>query len=197
MRPPHSHPFVACVAAALLLLFAHTGEAELFEWTDDDGRVHYTNEPRPGSEPVGLAPIALEAEEEAGSGESASDAARRDRLKRQRAERWTDSQEQFPTPNPVVTPTDLNAPNAMRPAAPALQGGDDFERSCQAEHGMSCLQFEAWLRSGGFDCETGPSGAQCRTDAKAALHKKARDKARKRLALEDEARANTRKPGDY
>lgn len=191
MRAAHSRPVAACVAIALLVLFARAGDAGLFEWTDDDGRVHYTNEPRPGAQPVALAPIALEAEDEAETEESASDRARRDRLKRQRAERWTDSQEQFPMPTqtPASTPTESDSPNTMRSAAPALQGTDEFERGCQMEHGMSCLQFEAWLRSGGFDCEAGPTGAQCRTDAKAELRKKARNNARRQLELDDEARA--------
>jgi len=90
-------------AVLLLLALALPATAELYEWTDDEGRVHYSNQPRPGSEKVELAPLALDPV--AAEDETPTDATRRDRLKRQRADRQLDSQDELPTqaPNPVWT----------------------------------------------------------------------------------------------
>jgi hypothetical protein len=115
--------------------------------------------------------------------------ARRQRLKRQQAERWVDSQDVFPVQEPDPAWNEPKATLSRRPAALGRTGEDPRERECQERHGMPCLQFEAWLQINGFSCESGEAGRDCRMAAKIEIKRKARRKARRQLELEDEARA--------
>lgn len=186
MRRFASHPIAFSIALLSFSLLAAPVGAELYEWTDDDGRVHYSNEPRPGSDPVGLAPIALPPEGAEQDDDSPTDTKRRERLKRQRAERWVDSQDELPATMPDSALEEEQ--ETTGPAAPAEDDHGLRARECQARHGMSCLQFEAWLQMHGHDCEEGLAGSECRAAAKITIRKAMRDKARKRLEAEDAAR---------
>lgn len=146
-------------AVFLLLALAQPANAELYEWTDDEGRVHYSNEPRPGSDKVGLAPLALDPV--GGEDETPTDATRRDRLKRQHADRQLDSQDELPTqaPNPVWS--EPEGSGDARPAAPAPDAEAIRERECQRLHGMSCLRYQAWRQTREVACRERASGEGC------------------------------------
>ncbi len=146
-------------AALLLLMLVQPGYAELYEWTDDEGRVHYSNEPRPGSEKVGLAPLALEPV--GGEDEAPTDAARRDRHKRQRADRQLDSQDELPTQGPDPVWTEPQDSIEARPAAPAPDAELVRERECQRVHGMSCLRYQAWRQTREIACRERAGGEGC------------------------------------
>jgi hypothetical protein len=151
------------MAFSLIVLCASPSRADLYEWTDADGRVHYTNEPRSGSSRVGLAPVALESEQQ--ESEVASDAKRRERLKRQRAEDWVARQDGEKARGLDGAWVDPDGHKADRPAA--LAPPDESPRAvregvCQESHGMSCRQFKAWKRAFENDCNWGPAGAGCR-----------------------------------
>ena len=159
MIPVCSRESARWAGVFLLLLLAPPATAELYEWTDDEGRVHYSNQPRPGSEKVGLAPLALDPV--AAEDETPTDATRRDRLKRQHADRHLDSQDELPTQglDPVWTePDDAVEP---RPAAPAPDAEAIRERECQRRHGMSCLRYQAWNQTREVACRELASGEGC------------------------------------
>ena len=131
MFPPlASKALVVAVLASLLFARTTPATADLYEWTDADGRTHYSNSPRPGAKPVGLAPIALE--EEGSPADTAGDQARRERRRRQRAERLIDSDEHAPArgmieapaaPGPPIKPADVTErPLETEPAQPGLRG---------------------------------------------------------------------------
>ena len=146
-------------ALLLLLVWLQPAHAELYEWTDDQGRVHYSNEPRPGSEKVGLAPLALEPA--GGANETPSDAARRDRLGRQRADRRLDSHGELPTQVPDPVWNEPQDPTEARPAAPAPDAEVMRERECQRLHGMSCLRYQAWRQTREVACPDRADGQAC------------------------------------
>ena len=109
MLPPlASKPLVIGVLASLLATFTTPATADLYEWTDADGRTHYSNSPRPGAKPVGLAPVALE--EEGSPADTAGDQARRERRRRQRAERLIDSDEHAPARGMIEAPAAPGSP---------------------------------------------------------------------------------------
>jgi hypothetical protein len=131
MLPPlASKPLVVGLLASFLAAFTTPATADLYEWTDADGRTHYSNSPRPGAKPVGLAPISLE--EEGSPEDTASDEARRERRRRQRAERLIDNDEHAPAHGMIEAPAAPVSPLApagvterpaeTEPAQPDLRG---------------------------------------------------------------------------
>jgi hypothetical protein len=105
--------------AALLLALPVAARAGLYEWTDEDGRTHYSNEPRPGARPVGVKPIALA--DEGAEDDSQTDALRRDRLNRQRADRRMDTDGPTVAPGMAEAPAEAHRPPQL-PAAPRSPG---------------------------------------------------------------------------
>lgn len=176
---------VAALAVSLLLIAAERSAAGLYVWTDDEGRVHYSNEPRPGSAAVGAKPLALEAEE--GPREEETDRVRRARLEVLRAERWVDRQAEFPSADPGAFAPDADSIVGVQPAAPGPDRRSDAERACQHRHGMSCLQYDVWMQGPGKECRKAGAGAGCLTNAE--YNEQRREAARRREAEEAAWRA--------
>jgi hypothetical protein len=187
MSVPPRTLFAIPLALVCIALFTAPVAAELFEWTDEDARVHYTNEPRPGVNPVGLAPIALPKEDD--GHEAPSYAARRARLNRQRAKQWVDRQDEFTSHEPQPGWDEPEAIENPRPAALDRTARDSVETKCQERHGMTCLQFAAWLQINGYDCHTGEAERECQSAAKVEIGRKEREEHRRELQREDEKRA--------
>ena len=93
--------------------------------------------------------------------ETPTDTTRRDRRKRQRADREVDTHDELPTAglDPVWTVPD-DALDA-RPAAPSPDAEALRERECERLHGMSCRRYQAWLQTRELACREDASGREC------------------------------------
>jgi len=159
MRAPRPARIQRLLAALLLVLLAGPATSDLYEWTDENGRTHYSNEPRPGADPVGLKPLELEPADSPEATET--DAIRRERLKRQRLERWVDSEKASPeegSEDGWIGPDGTSAPEQAPPIEGARHARDE---ECRRLTGMTCDQLEAWKKSQKEDCRAGDSRKDC------------------------------------
>lgn len=159
MRRTRSRRIQLTMALGLLALFAMPAQGELYEWTDEHGRTHYSNEPRPGADAVGLKPLELEPADS--PNETPTDAARRERLKRQDLERWVDSEQAKPEAGKGREWIGPDGTADLRHAPAVEDAAIEHDKECQRRTGMSCAQLEAWKKSQRDDCGAHASGDDC------------------------------------
>lgn len=88
------------IAAAVLMFAAIGAQAEVYKWTDDKGRVHYSDQPPPTAPAAAKKPIQLHTSEP--SDEERQQAA--ERLARQRANLHQESGDKSATGDSAETP---------------------------------------------------------------------------------------------
>lgn len=146
------------------LLLVSPVAADIYQWTDADGRVHFSDRPQPGAESVELEANVIQVPTPRGEADAEpSEAVLRARAKRREIQRWVDRQPSRPA-RPAARPSASPMPRGRpQPVIPTLGGGytvptraadaDRREADCRRVYAKSCDELKRWKATARSDCE--------------------------------------------
>ncbi len=149
-----------------LIAFAPSASSELYRWTDEQGRVRYSNEPRAGSRQVEVESRIQVQRPETRPGEEPVDPVERARRQRREVQRWVDRQ-------PSRRPGRDAGPRRIQRVIPSGDGtvrvlpqrpSETAEARCLRDYGKPCSELERWRDDAIEDCRRRNLSRDCKSE---------------------------------